>query len=262
VHWRVLEVPWGASAPSVKATRTDRIDMREHVIDFGKQEVITKDTVQVSIDALVYFRVTDPRAAVFRVANLPDAVALLTQATLRDLIAQMTLDDTFSSREAINSVLLAKVQRDAERWGVQITRCEIQDISPPSDIAEAMEKQIEAERERRSEVLRADGDRESKVIRSRGEAARVVLTAEGERASEVLRAQGVAEAKRVLAAAEAQSLAAIRAAVTPFGVRGVDYMAAIEYLNSLSRLTYNAAGSRVTLVPVDAVERVQAAAKA
>ena len=100
------------------------------VIDFGKQSVITKDTVQIDIDALVYFRITDARAAVYRVQNLPDAVEFLTQATLRDIVAQMTLDDTFSSREQINAILLSKVQRDAERWGVTITRVEVFSITP------------------------------------------------------------------------------------------------------------------------------------
>ncbi len=102
------------------------------VIDFGKQSVITKDTVQIDIDALVYFRITDARAAVYRVQNLPDAVEFLTQATLRDIVAQMTLDDTFSSREQINAILLSKVQRDAERWGVTITRVEVFSITPDS----------------------------------------------------------------------------------------------------------------------------------
>lgn len=152
---------------------TDRIDTREHVLDFGRQHVITKDTVQLDIDALVYFRITDPRVAVFKIQNVPDAIELLTQATLRNVIAQMTLDDTFSSREQINAELLSKVQRDAERWGVTITRVEIFNILPPHDIRSAMENQIKSERERRSTVLQADGERESAVIRSRGDAARV-----------------------------------------------------------------------------------------
>lgn len=145
--------------------------LRAAVIDFGRQHVITQDTVQIDIDALVYFRVTDPRVAVFQIQNLPDAIELLTQATLRNIIALMTLDDTFSSREAINAELLSKVgsaatagdvvclgthtlslthtrtlpqiQRDAERWGVLITRVEIFNIEPPPKIRVAMEKQIQ-----------------------------------------------------------------------------------------------------------------------
>lgn len=236
------------------STQTDRIDMREHVIDFGRQHVITRDTVQITMDALVYFRVTDPRVAVFQIQNLPDAVELLTQATLRNIVAQMTLDDTFSSREAINTELLSKIQRDSERWGVTITRVEIFNIEPPYDIKAAMENQIRAERERRSTVLRADGTRESAIIKSRGEAAQVVLSAEGARSAELLRAKGNAEAKILLADAEAKCVRAIKEAVGD-QVRAVDYLAAVEYLNSLRNLTAQG-DSTVTLVPVEAVDGV------
>lgn len=256
INWRVMEASWNASSAHVKAYKTDRIDMREHVIDFGKQYVITKDTVRIEIDALVYFRITDPRVAVFRVNNLPDAVELLTQATLRDIIAQMTLDDTFSSREQINTLLLSQVQRDAERWGITITRVEIFNIMPPPDIARAMENQIKSERERRSVVLRADGSRESEVIRSRGEAAQTVLTAEGERASEVLRAKGIAEAKKLLAQAEAISLSQIRQAVSTFGNRGVDYLAAVEYLSSLGQMASSNTPVDLVMVPHDTIDSI------
>ncbi|CAE7447822.1 qmcA, partial [Symbiodinium sp. KB8] len=220
------------SSTRIKTYETDRIDMREHVrevIDFGKQDVITKDTVLIKIDAL---------------------------ATLRDIVAQMTLDDTFSSREQINAVLLSKVQRDAERWGVTITRVEIFNILPPADIGEAMQQQIRAERERRSAVLRADGQRESKAIESRGYAAKLVLQAEGEKSSAVLVAKGHAEAKKVIAQAEAQALALMREAVAPFNMRGVDYATAVEYLRTLAQLgsARDGGNTTVTLLPVDTVD--------
>lgn len=154
VHWRYVDAKVGSSETVVKSIITDRIDMREHVIDFGRQNVITKDTVQIQIDALVYFMIADPRLAVFNIQNLPDAIELLTQSTLRNIIAHLSLDDTFSSRERINEELLQAIVRDAERWGVVITRVEVKEILPPRDIKSTMEAQIIAERERRSMVLR------------------------------------------------------------------------------------------------------------
>lgn len=257
VNWRYLD------QQRIVSMTTDRIDMREHLIDLGDQTVITRDTVQLELDALVYFRITDPLRAVYQVQNLPDSIELLTQSTLRNIIAGLTLDDTFSSREEINAELLGKVSRDCERWGVTITRVEIFDIQPPSDIQTAMTQQITAERERRSTVLTADGERESSIILSRGEAAQLILQAEGFRAASVLRAKGAADAKKLMAIAEAQCLADIRAAVAPHGVRGVDYLTAVEYLNSLARLSGGSA-DKVVLVPMDSVdvmERVLASAR-
>jgi len=256
INWRYVDASSGS--PQVVSISTTRVDMREHLIDLGNQTVITKDTVQLELDALVYFRIQDPLRAVYQVQNLPDAIELLTQSSLRNIVAGLTLDDSFSSRELINAELLSKVQRDCERWGVLITRVEIQNILPPSDILDAMTKQITAERERRSDVLRADGERESSIIESRGQAAKVVLEAEAVRASTVLRAKGAAEAKKVMASAEAQCLEDIRAAVAPFRVRGVDYLTSVEYLNSLARLTSGPSTrenqSKVVLVPVDTVD--------
>mmetsp|Transcript_158744 Transcript_158744/g.385588 ORF Transcript_158744/g.385588 Transcript_158744/m.385588 type:complete len:338 (+) Transcript_158744:235-1248(+) len=255
INWRYLDARNNSSEAKVVSTVTDRVDMREHVIDFGRQPVITKDTVQVQIDALVYFRITDPRVAVFHVQNLPDAVELLTQATLRNIVAQMTLDDTFSSREVINGQLLSKIQRDSERWGVTITRVEIFNIIAPWDIKDAMENQIRAERERRSTVLRADGTRESAVIKSRGEAARVVLSAEGTRAATIARAQGDATAKKLVAAAEAECIAAVRAACGE-SVRATDYLASVEYLNAMRNMTVSKHDSEVVLVPLEAMDGI------
>jgi regulator of protease activity HflC (stomatin/prohibitin superfamily) len=131
INWRWEEVTADGRNLGVRSLVTDRIDLREHVIDFGKQNVITKDTVQIQIDALVYFQIQDPRLAVLNIQNLPDAIELLTQSTLRNIIAGLTLDDTFSSRERINDELIQAIVRDVERWGVTITRVEVQNIIPP-----------------------------------------------------------------------------------------------------------------------------------
>lgn len=257
INWRYLNARNNSAKADVVSVTRDRVDMREHVIDFSPQHVITKDTVQFEIDALVYFRVTDARVAVFNIQNLPDAVELLTQATLRNIVAQMTLDDTFSSREAINTELLGKIQRDAERWGVTITRVEIFNIDPPRDIKSAMENQIRAERFRRSTVLQADGQRESAVIKSRGDAARMVLSAEGARSAALLRAKGDADAKRLLAEAEASAIKLVRDSCGD-AVRAVDYLTAVEYLNAIRNMTYNSGKKdKVVLVPVEAINGLE-----
>lgn len=249
IDWRYLSSSY--SVAEIYNIRTERIDCREHVIDFGRQHVITMDTVQIDIDALVYFRIIDPRLAVFKIQNIPDAVEFVTQATLRNIIANMTLDDTFSSRDTINAELLLRVKPDVERWGVAITRVEIFNIIPPSDIKAAMELQIRAERTRRSEVLRADGERESRIVNSRGDAAKMVLAAEGERASVMLRAKGQAEAKLLESRAEAASMQAIRGALADSNVRAVDYLVAFQYLNLLHELTSRGGASEVVLLPVE-----------
>jgi len=256
IHWRYLDVNYGSGSLSVVNMVTSRIDMREHVIDFGRQHVITKDTVQIEIDALVYYQITDPELAVFKIQNLPDAIELLTQTTLRNIIAHMTLDDTFSSREIINAQLKESTCGDAERWGVTITRVEIMNILPPADIKDAMEKQIKEERERRSTVLQADGERESAIIRSKGDAAQVILYAEGEKTAKIQRAKGIAESKLLLASAEVESIKSIQESMKGSQAKSIDYMVANQYLNSLNRMT-GGKTSKVFLVPSNTLDTIE-----
>lgn len=255
IHWRYVDVdPNYPDHVNVKTIETERIDMREHIIDFGKQHVITKDTVQIDVDALVYYQITDPELAVFKIQNLPDAIELLTQTTLRNIIAQMTLDDTFSSRELINAELKEKTGPDCERWGVTITNVEIMNIIPPADIKQAMEMQIKEERERRSTVLHADGQRESAVIRSKGDAAKLVLKAEGEKTSKIQVAKGSAEAKQNLATAEAESIRVISEALRNSELKATDYLTAVQYLESLQKVASRQENSTVTFIPSDTID--------
>jgi len=257
IHWRYLDVAPGQNLVKAVKIETDRIDMREHVIDFGRQHVITKDTVQIDIDALVYYQITDPELAVFKIQNLPDAIELLTQTTLRNIIAQMTLDDTFSSRELINSQLKEKTMADAERWGVTIKRVEIMNILPPADIKQAMEKQIISERERRSHVLQADGERESSIIRSKGNAAQIILQSEGEKTARIQNAKGTSESKILMATADAESIKAIRNSITDSGVRATDYLMATQYLNTVNKMTpKNGKPSSIVLIPSDTLNTI------
>lgn len=255
VKWRYMDVLNNSSSAQIVAVHTNHVDMREHLIDFGKQHVITHDTVEMDIDALVYFRITDPRLAVLEVANLPDAIELLTQASLRNIIASMTLDDTFSSREKLNQELLFKMRPDAERWGVVVTRVEIFDIQPNGEIKYAMESQIKAERQRRAMVLSADGKRQAEIIASRGEAAAKVYEAVGDAAKFVNEATGEAEAKVFTAEAEAAEIALIKDKVKD-ECRAVDYISAVQWLKTLEGMTRNGADNNVVLLPVETVDGI------
>jgi len=270
VHWRYLTVD--NTVPVIQKIATDRVDLREHVIDFDRRHVITKDTVQISIDALVYYRITDPRLAVYAVQNLPDAIELLTQSTLRNCIASLTLDETFSSRDAINAMLLSAIHRDSARWGCSILRCEIVNILPPDDIKQAMERQIKEERDRRSTVIMADGERESAIIRSRGAAAQMVLDAEADKTSAVQRAKGEATALMLQAEAEAASIASIQKPLEGSGLAAADYSSGTEYVSIIKNLSsLSASGhalqnsgvqaSEVVLLPQESVDAVSAAMK-
>ena len=254
INWRCMEVRNNSSSREIVTLSTDRIDLREHVIDFGRQHVITHDTVEMYIDALVYFRIVDARLAVLEIQNLPDAVELLTQATLRNVISNMTLDDTFSSREKINHQLLQKMRNDAERWGVEVTRVEIFNLDPANDVKEAMEKQIKAERERRAMVLQADGVRQSRVIRSRGDAAKLIFDAVGKAKAAINDSKGRATEKELNADAQAKSLTYISQNLKDKNIRAVDYLTAINYLKTLSKLDGNK--TNVVLLPTKTVEDV------
>ena len=256
VSWRYKTVRPGATQETLVNHSTNRIDLREHVLDFGRQSVITKDTVSIDIDALLYFQIADPELVAFRIQNMPDALELLTKSSLRNAIASMNLDDTFSSREEINDVLLQKTYRDAERWGVSVRRVEVSDIIPPNDIKRAMEKQIREERYRRSLILSADGERESAVVRSRGHAAQMILRAEGERKSNIQLAKGDAEAKLLMARADAESITSVRNALANPNVDAAAFLVAVQYLRSLRRSASSFKSASVILLPVESVDQI------
>jgi len=188
---------------------------------------------------------------------LPDAIELLTQTTLRNVIAQMTLDDTFSSRELINSILKEMTEQDAERWGVRITHVEIMNILPPMDTKNAMESQIKEERDRRSLVLTADGERESAIIKSKGNAAQIILRAEGQKTADIQKAKGKSKAKLLIAQAESKSIELIKKSLENCGSseRSTDYLIATKYLNSIRNLS-NRTNSKVIMVPVESVKGI------
>jgi regulator of protease activity HflC (stomatin/prohibitin superfamily) len=170
------------------------IDLREQVVSFPPQPVITEDNLVVGIDTVIYFTVTDPRAATYEVANPLQAIEQLTVTTLRNVIGGMTLEDTLTSRDNINSQLRAVLDEATGRWGIRVNRVELKSVEPPRTVQEAMEKQMRAERDRRATILTAEGVKQSQILTAEGEKQSAVLRAEGARTAAILKAEGEAKA--------------------------------------------------------------------
>ena len=161
-------------------TYTNNIDLREQVYDFDRQNVITKDNIQMQINALLYFQIVDPFKSVYEINNLPNAIEKLTQTTLRNIIGEMELDQTLTSRDTINTKLRAVLDDATNKWGIKVNRVELQDITPPESVLMAMEKQMQAERNKRATILTSEGEKEKQRLLSEGEKAAIVNKAEAE----------------------------------------------------------------------------------
>jgi regulator of protease activity HflC (stomatin/prohibitin superfamily) len=184
-------------------TLAARIDMRETVLDVEPQAVITSDNVGVTVDAVVYYYVTDAKDVRYEVANFYVAVSKLAQTNLRNLVGDMTLDETLASRERINSSLRTTLDEATDKWGVKVTRVEVKAIEPPKDITDAMSKQMKAEREKRATILEAEAYKQKQILTAEGDKQNAILVAEGARESAILRAEGEAKAiENVAVAAE------------------------------------------------------------
>jgi regulator of protease activity HflC (stomatin/prohibitin superfamily) len=170
------------------------IDLREQVVTFPPQPVITEDNLVVGIDTVIYFTVTDPKAATYEVANPLQAIEQLTVTTLRNVIGGMTLEDTLTSRDNVNQQLRAVLDEATGRWGIRVNRVELKSVEPPRTVQEAMEKQMRAERDRRATILTAEGVKQSQILTAEGEKQSAVLRAEGARTAAILKAEGEAKA--------------------------------------------------------------------
>jgi regulator of protease activity HflC (stomatin/prohibitin superfamily) len=170
------------------------IDLREQVVTFPPQPVITEDNLVVGIDTVIYFTVTDAKAATYEVANPLQAIEQLTVTTLRNVIGGMTLEDTLTSRDSINNSLRAVLDEATGRWGIRVNRVELKSVEPPRTVQEAMEKQMRAERDRRAAILTAEGVKQSQILTAEGEKQSAVLKAEGARTAAILKAEGEAKA--------------------------------------------------------------------
>jgi len=170
------------------------IDLREQVVSFPPQPVITEDNLVVGVDTVLYFTITDPKAATYEVANPLQAIEQLTVTTLRNVIGGMTLEDTLTSRDNVNSALRIVLDEATGKWGIRINRVELKAVDPPGSIQEAMEKQMRAERDRRAAILTAEGVKQSQILTAEGEKQSAVLKAEGAKTSAILRAEGESKA--------------------------------------------------------------------
>ena len=217
-------------------TRSSRIDMREQVYDFDKQSVITKDNVMTEINALLYFQIVDPMKAVYEIQNLPVAIEKLTQTTLRNVVGEMELDETLTSRDTINSKLRNVLDDATNKWGVKVNRVELQDITPPESIRRTMELQMQAERNRRAEILKAEGEKQSQILNSEGEKQAEINAAEAEKQANILKAEGEARAKVLQAEAEAAAIRNIAEAVADRGADPVNYLLAVKYIETLKEV--------------------------
>jgi regulator of protease activity HflC (stomatin/prohibitin superfamily) len=190
------------------------IDLREQVVPFAPQAVITSDNVGVGIATVVYYQIIDAKNASYAVANLTGAMEQLTMTTLRNVIGGLTLDKTLTSREDINAKMRQALDEITEGWGVRVTRVELKDIIPPHDVQQAMEKQMQAERERRAAILRADGMKQAAVLQAEGAKQSAILTAEGERQALILKAEGDAQALVTVQQAQAKAIEVVFEALT------------------------------------------------
>ncbi|MDY6786798.1 MAG: SPFH domain-containing protein [candidate division WOR-3 bacterium] len=171
-----------------------KIDLREQVLDFDPQPVITEDNVTMQIDSVIYFQIVDPKKSVYEINDLIVAIEKLTITTLRNVIGDLTLDETLISRTKINSELQIILDEATDKWGVKVNRVELKNINPPQGIQEAMTKQMKAEREKRSIILLAEGDKQSRILRAEGERESAIKSAEGDKQADILRAEGQGKA--------------------------------------------------------------------
>jgi regulator of protease activity HflC (stomatin/prohibitin superfamily) len=250
VHWRHTEA--GANSRTVFINRTTpRIDLRETVYDYPRQNVITKDNVSILINALVYFQVTDPMKAVYEISNLPDAIEKLTQTTLRNVVGEMEFDQCLVSRDTINKKLGYILDEATNKWGVKVNRVEIQDITPPADVQQAMEKQMRAERDRRAQILMAEGSKSAAVLEAEGIRQAEITKAEGAKQSAVLRAEGDAQAMERIAQAQAAALQAVRQGLSGTQTDAAAYLVAQNYMATLKEMT-SGKDNKVVYIPFEA----------
>jgi regulator of protease activity HflC (stomatin/prohibitin superfamily) len=192
-YYKTLEPGLNFVIPFIDRVRSP-IDLREQVVSFQPQPVITEDNLVVNIDTVLYFHVTDPRAAAYEINNFIQAAEQLTVTTLRNVIGGMDLEETLTSREKINSELRGVLDEATGKWGIRVNRVEIKAIDPPAPIKQAMEKQMRADRDKRAAILTAEGVRQSQILTAEGEKQSAILRAEGERQSAILKAEGQAQA--------------------------------------------------------------------
>lgn len=228
-----------------------RVNMMEQLLDVPSQEVITKDNATCGVDGVVFFQVLDARLASYEVANLELAILNLTMTNIRTVMGSMDLDELLSNRDEINVRLLHVIDAATQPWGVKVTRIEIKDINPPSDLVAAMARQMKAERDRRSSVLEAQGLREAAILKAEGEKQAQILEAEGRKEA----AFRDAEARERLAQAEAEATRMLSDAISKGNVGAINYFVADKYVGALKELAASK-NQKVLMLPIEATSLI------
>lgn len=223
-----------------------KMDMRERVVDVPSQDVITKDNVMVTADAVIFIQVIDVRRAAYEVTNLENAIQNLCLTNVRTVVGSMDLDEVLSRRDEINARLLTVIDSATDSWGTKVTRIEIKDLSPPHDITQAMNKQMKAEREKRSEILLAEGLKQSSILKAEGEKEAAIREAEGRKESAFLDA----EAREREASAEAAATQMVSEAIAKGDVNAINYFVAQEYVKAFESLA-KSPNMKTIIVPAE-----------
>ena len=235
-----------------------RVDLRERVVSFPPQPVITEDNLTVNIDTVVYFQVTNPQAAVYQINNYIVGVEQLTTTTLRNVVGGMTLEQTLTSRDKINAQLRGVLDEATGRWGLRVARVELRSLDPPPSIQDSMEKQMRADREKRAMILTAEGTRQAQILAAEGGKQAAILAAEGERQSRILRAEGERAAQYLQAQGQAKAIEKTFAAIK--AARPTPELLAYQYLQTLPAMAAGEA-NKVWMIPNDFGTALQGFAK-
>jgi regulator of protease activity HflC (stomatin/prohibitin superfamily) len=235
-----------------------KVDMKEIVQAFAPQPVITKDNVTIGVDTVVYFQVTDAVKATYEVAQMLVAMEQLTITTLRNVVGSMTLEETLTSRDAINTQLRIVLDEATEKWGVRVTRVELKSVDPPRGVQEAMEQQMRADRAKRAAILMAEGEKQAAILRAEGLRQAAILNAEADQQANILRAEGEKQARALRADGESQALQRIFETVRTAGIAPSD-MLGYKYIEALPAVAAGDA-NKLLLLPTGAADAMGAVA--